>query len=253
MNEDRTPDTPAGEHPQDPGQETLTRRRLQAEGPFQRGDNERQTSTLLPSPAGQPFPLVPTHQGVVTSRSDAEWLLVRTTARIQEGAQLGLPSYHPDHDDQRALVSALAGAGGLPPREVLDRFAPLIDSRVQQMQRGPAAAEDLGRNHGRAGTPPYCDLDLDGDSAQLLHALEENEDTTDANYPYRMTLLVSYAEAYRTATAHRPPASSPAQTATLGFPLRPSAASGGAADDQNQPSHVRQEPVTHSRLGQRRA
>lgn len=251
MNEDRSPNTPTGEHPQDPGQEALTRQRLQIEGPFQRGNDTNQASAVLPSPAGQPFPPVPTHQGVITSHSDAEWLLVRTAARIREGAQLGLPSYHPDHDDQRAPVSALAGASGLPAQEVLNRFTPLINSRVRQMQQGPVVAEGLGHNHGRTGTPPYCDLDLDGDSAQLLHALGENEDTTDANYPYRMTLLVSYAEAYRTAKAHRPPTPSPAQTAILGFPPPPATA-GGAADNQNQRSHVRPGPVTPSRPVRRR-
>ena len=50
---------------------------------------------------------------------------------------------------------------------------------VTQIEGGPQAAE-LGREHGRTGSPPYCDLRVDGDATTLLHALGETEWMTDA-------------------------------------------------------------------------
>lgn len=198
--------TPAGQHDTSATPKAYTARRLMAGCPFHSGRHEDHPAgigTLTPSATAPAFRPVLTHQGVVTSFPGAQWLLVRTAARIAEGKQLGFPNaYPPDQDDQRALASALSASCGLPAHEILSKLAPHIAARVEQMKQGPATAAGLGRQHRAAGTPPYCDLDLDGDSTPLMNALGETEWLTDANHPYRMALVVAYVEGYRDTSPH---------------------------------------------------
>jgi hypothetical protein len=88
-----------------------------------------------------------------------------------------------------------------------------------QLEDGPAKAAALGREHGHAGSPPYCDLSTEGDAAALVGALGETEPMTHANHQYRVLLATAYADAYQQAARHRPsPAQSAARIAALGFP-----------------------------------
>lgn len=206
MTEDQITSTPAGQPDTSATLKAYTARQLITECPFYSGrheDHPAGTAILTPSATAPAFRPVLTHQGVVTSFPGAQWLLVRTAARIAEGKQLGFHNaYPPDQDDQRALASALSESTGLPTHEILSKLAPHIAARVEQMKQGPAIAAGLGRQHRAAGIPPYCDLDLEGDSTPLMSALGETEWLTDANHPYRMALVVAYVGGYRGTSPH---------------------------------------------------
>ena len=216
------------------GLRAYARQRLSAEGPFETGLDPAQprATTLSPAPF-PPFEPVATNQGVVTSFGDAEWLLIRTTARIRDFEHRGFGTAdHRDLDDRRALADALAGACGRPAGEILGQLAPQIAARVTEIERGPAAAAELGREHGRTGIQPYCDLYIDGDATALLSAFGETEWMTSANHPYRLSLVVAYADAYKEASRHGlPGADSPARSAARDFPQQhlPSPQAGASA------------------------
>jgi len=200
---------------------------LRAGGPFETGQPPGRLSPApgYALPGAVSFRMVPTNQGVVVSPADAEWLLTRTAARNREREQHGYPASPRDTDDQRVLAAALAEATGLSPAEILGGLAPQIADRVQQIEGGPQAAAELGREHGRTGAPPYCDLGIDGDATALFHALGETEWMTDANHSYRVALVIAYAEAYRQAAGPGPsPADSPARIAARDFPATSPAA-----------------------------
>lgn len=204
------------------GLRAYARQRLSAEGPFGTGLDPAQPRATALSPA--PFPPlepVATNQGVVTSFGDAEWLLIRTTARIRDFEHRGFGTAdHGDLDDRRALADALAGACGRPAGEIIGQLARQIAARITEIERGPAAAAaELGREHGRTGMQPYCDLDIDGDATALLNAFGETEWMTHANHPYRLSLIVAYAGAYKEASRHGlSGADSPARSAARDFP-----------------------------------
>jgi hypothetical protein len=191
---------------------------------------------------------VATNQGVVTSFGDAEWLLIRTTARIRDFEHRGFGTAdHRDLDDRRALADALAGACGRPAGEILGQLAPQIAARVTEIERGPAAAAELGREHGRTGIQPYCDLSIDGDATALLNAFGETEWMTSANHPYRLSLVVSYADAYKQASRHGlSGAESPARSAARDFPRQhlPSPQAGASA-----PPDAASQPPARQRAG----
>ena len=197
--------------------------RLAAEGPFQTGldPDQHPASALAPSPAASG--LIATRQGIVTSFAEAEWLLVRTAARIDyQTRNAPASSYEPDEDDLLALSRALGGMCGQPAEQIVRRLTPQIEARIAEIERGPDTAAELGREHGQAGTEPYCDLDIDGDATALMHALGETEPMTGANYPYRLNLVTAYAQAYRQASTQGPAAAaSPARIAAEGFPTVP--------------------------------
>ena len=183
--------------------------RLSAEGPFETGQDPAPRSPTAT------FPPCATNQGVVISPADAEWLLIRTAARNQAREQHGLPADRRDADDQRVLAEALADARSRPAGEILTALAPRIAERIAQIEDGPATATELGREHGRAGAPPYCDLKTEGDAAALMRALGETEAMTDANHQYRVLLVTEYADAYRQAAGDGP---APARIAARDFP-----------------------------------
>lgn len=219
--------------------------RLRAEGPFQTGQNPGHLpaqASLMPVTAS--FEPTATSQGVVVSSADAEWLLIRTAARNQDRWQHGLPADRRDADDERVLTDALAGACGQAPEEIHVGLAPQIAARVMQIEDGPAAAAGLGREHGRAGTPPYCDLEADGDATALLHALGETEPMTNGNHPFRVSLVTAYARAFRQAAEHDPPAAgSPARIAARDFPrMSPAAGTPSAPDHGHRTRATRQAP-----------
>jgi hypothetical protein len=194
---------------------------LSAYGPIDTGliPDRRPAMALSPPAAAPPFEPVVTHQGVVTALGDAEWLLIRTAARIGHGEQHGYLTSNRDLDDRRALTEALAGTCSLPEADILGQLTSKIAARVTEIERGPAEAAQLGHEHGRAGIEPYCDLDIDGDATALLSALGETEWMTDANHGYRVSLVIAYADAYKQASQHGPPAAdSPARIAARDFP-----------------------------------
>ena len=91
--------------------------RLAAEGPFQTGLDPGQ-HPARPDPSGRSARtrLIATRQGIITSLADAEWLLVRTAARIDYQARNAPASpYQPDQDDLLTLSRALAGMAASPP------------------------------------------------------------------------------------------------------------------------------------------
>ena len=193
--------------------------RLAAEGPFQTGldPDQHPASALAPSPAASG--LIATRQGIVTSFADAEWLLVRTAARIDyQTGNAPASSYEPDEDD----LLALGGMCGQSAEQIVRQLTPQIEARIAEIKRGPDTAAELGREHGQAGAEPDCDLDIDGDATALMHALGETEPMTGANYPYRLNLVTAYAQAYRQASTQGPAAAaSPARIAAEGFPHHP--------------------------------
>jgi hypothetical protein len=194
---------------------------LSAYGPVDTGlDPDRRRATVLSaSAAAPPFEPVVTHQGVVTDFADAEWLLIRTAARIEQKEQHGYLTSDRDRDDRRALTDALARACSLPESDVLGQLTSKIAARATEIEHGPADAAQLGHEHGRAGIEPYCDLDIDGDATALLSALGETEWMTDANHGYRVSLVIAYADAYKQASQHRlSAADSPARIAARDFP-----------------------------------
>jgi len=214
------------------------RQRLSAEGRFRTGQDPAPGHAAQPA---APFSPCATNQGVVVSAADAEWLLVRTAARNYASDLIpasagsyasefaGLPPDPRDADDERALNQALADARGQHPGQVFAEVAPGIAARIMQLADGPGKAAELGREHGRSGTPPYCDISTEGEAAALMGALGETEPVTGANRQYRALLVTEYAGAYRDAAARRPPsAGSPARIAARSFPLagQPSAENG---------------------------
>jgi hypothetical protein len=200
-----------------------TEQRLREEGPFQAGRDTGQDSILVCS-AAWPFRPIATGQGVVTSGSDAEWLLVRTAARVRDTERHAhaVSDMTEDIDDKQALSAALAAACGLSSSEVLDRLEPRISDRAGEMARAVEAAAEMGRGHGHAGVQPYCPLDADGDDSRLMAAFGETEPTTHANARYRLALAGAYTDAYKLASATRAPGTLiPAEEADRDFPHRP--------------------------------
>lgn len=196
--------------------------RLAAEGPFRTGLDPAQhpASAVALSPAAPASGLIATRQGIITSLADAEWLLVRTAARIGCQARHAPASrFEPDQDDLLALSRALGGLRGQPAGQIVSQLTERIEARIAEIEQGPDTAAELGREHGQAGTGPYCDLDIDGDAAALMRELGETEPMTGANYPYRLNLVTAYAQAYRQASTQGPAAAaSPARIAAQGFP-----------------------------------
>jgi hypothetical protein len=216
-------------------------RRLRAEGPFRTGQEPGQLhAPAFPLPAGASFQPAATNQGVVVSHADAEWLLIRTAARNHERKQAGLPADRRDADDERVLTEALAAARGQAPDEIFTGLAPQIAARAMQIEDGPAAAAELGREHGRTRTPPYCDLDIDGDATALLHALGETEWMTHANHQHRVSLVTAYAQAYRQAAGNGPgPSDSPARIASRDFPRQDPQGAQAVAPAPDRPTRTR--------------
>ena len=191
------------------GERSYTEQRLGAEGPFETGldPGHRFDTVLTPSPAAPVSGLIATHQGIITSFADAEWLLVRTVARIDYQARHApAHPYEPDEDDLVALSRALARMCGQSAEQIIIQLTPWIKARIEEIEQGPDTAAELGREHGHTGIEPHCDLDIDGDATALMHALGETEPMTDANAPYRLALVTAYAEAYRHASTHGPAA-----------------------------------------------
>ena len=220
------------------------RERLSAEGSFGIGQDPGAGSgtSLAASPTAAPFRPVATHQGVVTEVGHAEWHLIRTAARLHGREQHRFPGAHLGGlDDMHVLADALSETCGLTRAEVVGRLAPQIANRVAEMERGPAAAAELGREHGRTGAQPHCGLDTDGDATALLRAFGETEWTTEANRPYRLALVSAYAEAYRLASVQGPAAISPACIPARDFPQYTSSqpSHGGASADLGSASQAR--------------
>ena len=217
---------------------------LSAYGPIDTGlsPHQRPAAALTRPAAAPPFEPVVTHQGVVTAPGDAEWLLIRTAARIEQEEQRGYLTGYRDLDDRRALAGALAMACSLPEADVLSALTPKIAARATEIEHGPAEAARLGREHGRAGTEPYCDLDIDGDAAALLSALGETEQMTDANHGYRVSLVIAYADAYQQASRHRAAAGSPAKDAARDFPPPSASPRPGAPASPDAPGPARARP-----------
>jgi hypothetical protein len=104
--------------------------RLAAEGPFQAGldPGQHPATVMTPSPSAPPSGLIATHQGIITSFADAEWLLVRTAARTGYQARHAPASpYEPDEDDLLALSRALAGMCGQSAEQVIIQLTPRIE------------------------------------------------------------------------------------------------------------------------------
>src|SRR5260221_13993790 len=109
---------------------------LSAYGPINTGraPDRRPAVVLTRSAAAPPFEPVVTHQGVVTAPGDAEWLLVRTAARIEQRQQRGyVLTGDRDLDDRRALAGALARACSVPEAEVLGPLTSKIAARVTEI------------------------------------------------------------------------------------------------------------------------
>jgi hypothetical protein len=226
------------------------RHRLSDEGPFETGQDP--SPERAPQPTS-PFPPCATNQGVVISAADAEWLLVRTAARNLASERAGLPPGRRDADDERVLTHALADARGQRAGEVFAELAPGVAARIMQLEDGPAVAAALGRVHGQAGTAPHCDLNTEGDADTLMRALGETEPMTDANHQYRVLLVTAYADAYRGAAGHGPPAAdSPARIAARDFPQsRPMAARAGTPETPEPVRRGRAAPQGGPRPGPR--
>ena len=230
---------------------------LSAYGPIDTGlvPDRRPAGVLTPSATAPPFEPVVTHQGVVTAPGDAEWLLIRTAARIEQKEQRSYLTSDRDLDDRRALTDALARACSLPEADVLSQLTSKIAARVTEIEHGPAEAAQLGREHGRAGIEPYCDLDIDGDATALLGALGETEWMTDANHGYRVSLVIAYADAYKQASQQGPPAAdSPARVAARDFPPQhlPSPHAGApASPDAASPARAQPRPGPENRSPRR--
>jgi hypothetical protein len=198
------------------GLAAYARQRLSAEGRFRTGQDPAPDHAAR---AAAPFPPCATNQGVVVSAADAEWLLIRTAARNYASEFVGLPPDPRDADDERALNQALADARRQHPNQVFAEAVPGITARIMQLTDGPGKAAELGREHGRSGTPPYCDISTAGEAAALMGALGETEPMSEANRQYRALLVTENAGAYRDATARRPPpAGSPARIAARDHP-----------------------------------
>jgi hypothetical protein len=227
--------------------------RLREEGPFETGQEGRPSPDTLRAAASAAamFRPVATHQGIVTAFSDAEWHLVRTSARIRDREGRGFPeAYRPDTDDRRTLSDALSETCGLTSTEIHRRLAPGIDARATEIEHGVTAAAELGHAHGRAWAQPFCDLDTDGDATALLRAFGETEWTTAANHPYRLALATAYTEAYLSASGQGPPSAiSPARIAARDFPRTAGqpAPRGGAPPAPGPASQARSRPGSRPR------
>jgi hypothetical protein len=223
-----------------------TEQRLREEGPFPAGRDTRQSATLAPSPATPPFESVATHQGVVTSIYDAEWLLVRTAARLHDAERRGFTESDTpnDVDDRRALSDALAATCGLTGSEILDRLASQIMARTEEMERGIAAAAEMGRKHGLAEARSYCPFGMVGDYSPLMEASGETEWTTDANAGYRLALVNAYVTSYRRAGRYSRAAA--VQIVGRDFPQTPGESS-PQGDAASTASPMRITPRTRSR------
>jgi hypothetical protein len=230
-----------------------TEQRLREEGPFQAGQDTGRDASLV-SLATRPFRPIATRQGVVTSGSDAEWLIVRSAARVRDTERRGhaVSDLTEDIDDKLALSAALAAACNLSISEVLDRLEPRISARAEKMQRAVEAAAQMGRAHGLAGVQPYWPLDADGDDSGLMAAFGETEPTTHANAGYRLTLAGAYTDAYKLASATSGPSTvMPTEQTGRDFPHRPvgPVPPGDAATAADQAGHAARAQPRRSRRG----
>lgn len=183
-------------------------------GAFEPGCDTRGTG-LLPVPAGaEPYRPVPAGQGVVITCSDAEWLLVRTEARIRHMHQAGQQPSASDIADRDLLAASLADAHAATRQSVLARLEPAVTERALDLEQGPAAAAALGARHGISGAYPQA-RPHEGEEL-LMSALGETEATSAANAPHRWHLISAYVDAYQHARQH--PAASPARHARRDFP-----------------------------------
>jgi hypothetical protein len=199
-----------------------TGQRLREEGPFQAGQDTGRDAILVSS--ARPFRPIASRQGVVTSGDDAEWLIVRTAARIRYTERRGhaVSDLTEDIDDKLALSAALAAACSLSISEVLGRLEPRISARAEEMQRAVEAAGQMGRAHGLAGVRPYCPLDADGDDSRLMAAFGETEPSTHANAGYRLALAGAYTDVYKLVSAASGPGTlMPTEQTGRDFPHRP--------------------------------
>jgi hypothetical protein len=183
-------------------------------GPFEPGTGTRRTAVLAIPPGGQPLRPVPVSAGVVISGTDAEWLLVRTQARIRDTQRTGADPFPSDLEDRRLLTTALADLHDAASQDILTRLGPSITARALDLRNGPAAAAALGYQHGITGAYPYA-RPHEGEEP-LLAAFGETEPTTAANTPHRQRLISACVNAY--ARAQRHPAARPARHAMRDFP-----------------------------------
>jgi hypothetical protein len=183
-----------------------TAQRLREEGPFQAGQDTGRDAVLVSS-ATRPFRPTATRQGAVTSGSNAEWLIVRTAARVRDTERRGhaVSDLTQDIDDKLALSAALAAACSLSISQVLDRLEPRISARAERMQRGGGCRPD-GARAWACGSATILPLDADGDDSPLMAAFGETEPTTRANAGYRLAPADAYTDAYKLASATSGPA-----------------------------------------------
>ena len=202
---------------------SYTEQRLHEEGPFQAGCRTVSRALPIPSPGAPSFQPAATSQGVVTSMGDAEWLLVRTAARLQDLEHRGHTALALSRDvsDRRVLSEALGAACGLAGSEVLRLLGPWISERVKSIGRGVADAAAMGHEHGITGIEPYCRLDMDGHDARLMDAFGETEPTTGTNALHRLALITAYTTAY--IRAGKQAGAAPAELAERDFPQGPGA------------------------------
>jgi hypothetical protein len=189
---------------------------IEQHGPFDPGTDTRQDAAL-PLPAGaEPFRPLPASAGVVISCTDAEWLLVRTEARIRDTSRVSSPGSvsAADIEDRDLLADVLAAVHGSSGEAILARLEPTVAERVMDLADGPAAAAALGYQHGITGAYPYA-RPHQGEEL-LMAALGETEAASAENSPHRWALVTAYLNAYDRAQRHR--SASPALHAVRDFP-----------------------------------
>jgi hypothetical protein len=189
---------------------------LRQHGPFDPGTDTRQDAAL-PLPAGaEPFRPLPVCAGVVISCTDAEWLLVRTEARIRDISRVSgpRPATAADIEDRDRLAAVLAAVHGTSGDAILTRLEAAVAGRARDLADGPAAAAALGYQHGITGAYPYA-RPHEGEEL-LMAALGETEPASQENAPHRWALIAAYLNAYDRAQRHR--SAAPALHAVRDFP-----------------------------------
>jgi hypothetical protein len=179
------------------------------------------SSEIEPAP---PFRPVRTGQGTVASLAAAEEVLISTAARIQVSHLRNTRPARSDIKDRQLLASALGRACGLTPQEMLCQAEIKVTAAVRR-ELALQAAADLGREHARAGAPPF---ETEPETAaRLAGVLREKGCALPGDDPSAGELLGEYRFAFGRDKAGLPPpgparphrsTASPAELAGRGFP-----------------------------------
>lgn len=156
------------------------------------------------------FPPLRTSRGVVTSLVQAESLLTEIVTRIRDQQIRNRPPGQADVSDRHALSAVLDEICDLSPGDILTQFEHQAAST--DGFHTMAAASELGRRHGAAGTRPFGSPGQP--DADLMNTLGQSALAANSRHSGQAAVVAAYRDAYTEARTRRPASSAPAGLAS---------------------------------------